>query len=138
MTEDQQELLEQATDSIGAARLLLEGGYPGYAAARAYYAMFYAAEALLEGEGVSFSKHSAVIAAFGRVFAHSGKVPAEFHRFLIEAQDIRQTGDYGERNAVTAEQAREQVQRAERFLSAARSLIGPDPAHQGGNPDLMT
>ena len=48
MTEDQRELLEEARDSIAAARLLLDGGFPGYAASRAYYAMFYVAEALLE------------------------------------------------------------------------------------------
>jgi uncharacterized protein (UPF0332 family) len=101
MTEKQQELLEEARDSIGAARLLLSSGYPGYAASRAYYAMFYIAEAFLEGEGIAFSKHSAVIAAFGRHFARTSKVPVEFHRFLRDGQDLRHTGDYGERHAVT-------------------------------------
>ena len=75
MTDDQRELLEQARDSVSAARLLLEGGYPGFAASRAYYAMFYIAEAFLESEGRSFSRHAAVIAAFGQYFAHTGKVP---------------------------------------------------------------
>ena len=101
MTEDQQELLEEARDSLSAARLLLTGGYPGYAASRAYYAMFYIAEAFLEGEGMSFSRHSAVIAAFGHHFARTGKAPVEFHRFLLEAQELRHSGDYGERHAVT-------------------------------------
>jgi uncharacterized protein (UPF0332 family) len=127
MTEDQQELLEEARDSIGAARLLLSSGYPGYAASRAYYAMFYIAEAFLEGEGMAFSKHSAVIAAFGQHFAQTGKVPVEFHRFLIDGQDLRHTGDYGERHAVTFDQAREQVGHAEQFLELAERLIGPLP-----------
>ena len=35
MTEDQLELLQQARDSISAARLLLDNGYPDYAASRA-------------------------------------------------------------------------------------------------------
>jgi uncharacterized protein (UPF0332 family) len=82
VTEDQLALLENARDSITAARLLLGGGFPGFAASRAYYAMFYVAEAFLEGEGLSFSKHSGVIAAFGQHFAHTGKVPIEFHRHL--------------------------------------------------------
>lgn len=34
MTRDQRDLLEDAVDSIAAARLLLEGGYPGFAADR--------------------------------------------------------------------------------------------------------
>jgi uncharacterized protein (UPF0332 family) len=65
LTEDQQELLEKARGSVAAARLLLEGGYPDFADSRVYYAMFYIAQAFLEGEGLAFSKHSAVIAAFG-------------------------------------------------------------------------
>jgi uncharacterized protein (UPF0332 family) len=39
--------------------------------------MFYIAEAFLEGKGLSFSKHSAVIAAFGREFAKTQLVPTK-------------------------------------------------------------
>jgi uncharacterized protein (UPF0332 family) len=128
MTEDQLELLLEARDSMSAARLLLESGYPGYAAARAYYAMFYVAEAFLEGEGLAFSKHAAVIAAFGQHFAHPGRVPVELHRYLLDAQVIRHSGDYGPRSAVTSEQAEEQIQHAEMFLWLAESTIGPIPS----------
>ena len=71
MTDDQLELLKKARDSLSAATLLLDSGFPGYAASRAYFSMFYIAEAFLEGEGLSFSKHAAVIAAFGRHFARA-------------------------------------------------------------------
>ena len=124
MTEDQQELLEEARDSIAAAKLLLHNMYPGYAAARAYYAMFYLAQAFLEGEGLSFSKHSAVIAAFGQHFARTGRMPSQYHRYLIEAQALRQSGDHGQRNVVTLEQAETQIGRAESFLELARKMIG--------------
>ena len=87
--------------------------------------MFYVAEAFLEGEELAFSKHSAVIAAFGQHFAHAGKVPAEFHRYLLDAQELRHTGDYGPRERVTREQAVEQIARTEQFLQAAEQLIGP-------------
>jgi uncharacterized protein (UPF0332 family) len=127
LTEDQQELLEKARSSLAAAKWLLEGAYPDFAASRVYYAMFYAAQAFLEGEGLAFSKHSAVIAAFGRHFTRTGKVPAEFHRFLLAAQDLRHSGDYGPPHAVTLEQAREQIAHAEAFLSLAERLIGPLP-----------
>ena len=61
---------------------------------RAYYAMFYAAEALLLSEGLSFSKHSAVIAAFGQHCAKTGRVPEKFHRYPIEGEGSRNVGDY--------------------------------------------
>jgi uncharacterized protein (UPF0332 family) len=124
MTDEQRELLLKAQQSLEAARLLLTNNYSDYATSRAYYSMFYIAEAFLEGEGLSFSKHSAVIAAFGREFAKTQRVPTEFHRFLIEAQELRTTGDYGQLNAVTADQATEQIDHAEQFLALAIREIG--------------
>lgn len=44
MTPDQAKLLKMAEESIGAAKLLLDNDYQGFAASRAYYAMFSAAE----------------------------------------------------------------------------------------------
>ncbi|RMD72368.1 MAG: HEPN domain-containing protein, partial [Cyanobacteria bacterium J149] len=64
------------------------------AGSRAYYTMFYIAEAFLWTQGMSFSSHSAVISAFGKEFVKKGLVPIEFHRFLINAQDKRTQGDY--------------------------------------------
>jgi uncharacterized protein (UPF0332 family) len=40
--------------------------------------MFYLAEAFLDGEGLAFSSHSAVIGEFGRIFAKSGRIPSKF------------------------------------------------------------
>ena len=128
MTEDQADLLVNARRSIRAARVLVNSGFPGYAASRAYYAMFYIAEAFLEGEGKAFSKHSAVIAAFGRDFAHAGVVPVEFHRYLLTAQEARLNGDYANRPGATERAAREQISHAEEFLELAERLIGPLPA----------
>ena len=119
MTDEQRELLLKAQQSLEAAKLLLTNNYPDYATSRAYYTMFYIARAFLEGEGFSFSKHSAVIAAFGREFAKTQRVSPEFHRFLIEAQELRAASDYGQFNAVTIDQATEQIDRAEQFLAVA-------------------
>lgn len=124
MTDEQRELLLKAQQSLAAAILLFNNNYPDYATSRAYYSMFYIAEAFLEGEGLSFSKHSAVIAAFGREFAKPQRVPPDFHRFLIEAQELRTTGDYGQLNAVTIDQAAEQIDCAEQFLALAIQAIG--------------
>lgn len=129
MTEDQLELLLKAHQSLAAAKVLLNNGFPDYATSRAYYTMFYIAEAFLEGEEMSFSSHSAVISAFGREFARTGRVPIEFHQLLIRAQGLRNAGDYGQLNAVTAEQATEQISRAEQFLELAQNLIGRIPSN---------
>jgi uncharacterized protein (UPF0332 family) len=124
MTEDQAELIRKAEESISAARLLLHGGYADYAASRAYYSMFYIAEAFLEGDNLSYSKHSAVIAAFGQHFAKTGRVSTNLHQHIIEAQELRNAGDYGGFHAVTIEKAEEVINQAREFMDAAAKLIG--------------
>jgi uncharacterized protein (UPF0332 family) len=74
-------LLKKSRDSLHAARLLLQEEMYDFSASRSYYAMFYAVQALLFSRDLSFSKHSAVIDAFGREFAKSGIVPVELHRY---------------------------------------------------------
>lgn len=62
MTSEKAALIQKARASLDAARLLAKQGHFDFAVSRAYYAMFYVAEALLLDEGLVFSKHSAVIA----------------------------------------------------------------------------
>jgi len=73
--------------------------------------------------GLSYSKHSAVISAFGREYTKTGIMDSKFHRWLIDAQDFRNIGDYGidthiseaDANAV-CKWASEFIEQAEEFL----------------------
>ena len=86
MTPEQQKRLEKADTTLQAARVLRDQGFFDSAASRGYYGMFYnIATAFLEGEKLSYSRHSAVIASFGQNFARPKRVPIEFHRYLIDA-----------------------------------------------------
>lgn len=128
MSPEQADLLTQARRSIGAAKATLGLGYTEVAVSRAYYAMFYCASALLQGEGLSFSKHSAVIAAFGQHFARTGRVPADLHHGLVQAQKARLVADYVAGRSVPSSEAEEQIKRAERFLAVTEEVIGvPSP-----------
>jgi uncharacterized protein (UPF0332 family) len=120
---EQTALLIKARESLRAAKLLAANALPDFAASRAYYTMFYIAEAFLLGEGLAFSSHAAVIGAFGREFARSGRVPAEFHRYLIDAQDIRNRGDYNIDPAIPEAEANELIARSEQFLELADRLL---------------
>jgi uncharacterized protein (UPF0332 family) len=57
--------------------------------------MFYVASALLANVGQSYSSHASVISGFGREFAKTEKLDPKFHRWLIDARDLRNIGDYG-------------------------------------------
>lgn len=123
MTPQQQALINKAQESIDAAKLLQANNYFDIAVSRSYYAMFYIAEAFLEGESKKFSSHAAVISAFGRDFARLGKVPQDFHRLLIDAQTLRQIGDYGKFQAISLHQVSQQIMNAERFIDYALKNI---------------
>ena len=56
MKEQLQAILEKAEESLEAAKLLAKDDYYDFSASRAYYTMFYTAEALLLSRGLSFSR----------------------------------------------------------------------------------
>lgn len=128
MTPEQQGLLEKARRSLQAAKLLNTQQLAEFAVSRAYYAMFYVAEALLEGENLTYSKHSAVIAAFGQKFAKPGRIPVEFHRYLIAAEQSRIRADYNIEPNLTQADAALIIERAEAFVAFAQQLDSSPPA----------
>jgi len=135
MMPEQADLLLHARDSLAAAKILDTQGYHGFAAARAYYTMFYIAEAFLLGQGLAFSRHSGVHAGFGEHFVKTGLVPPEFHRYLLRGMEVRHAGDYGRKGKiVTPEEATEQIAHAEEFLALAERLIGPLPPDTQQHP----
>jgi len=118
-----EELLERAKMSQKAAANLLRDGFANFAASRAYYSMFYVAQALLLSKGLSFSSHSAVIAAYGKEFAKTKLLNPEFHRLLMDAQDKRNIGDYGMIDGIEDEDAREILDWSKKFLKAAEKYF---------------
>ncbi len=123
MTSEQAALIKKAKESLRAARLLAKNDLYNFAASRAYYAMFYIAEAFLLEEKIAYSKHSAVISAFGQKFAKTGRVPKGFHRYLIEGQESRNIGDYDTGPGLSRDQVTLQIARAQKFIQLAKRSI---------------
>ncbi len=123
MNAQQQLLLKEAVASLEAARLLRKGEFYGFSASRAYYAMFYATEAILLSKNLTFSKHAGVISAFGKHFVKSGAAGPEYHRYLIEGMELRHVGDYGHSFEITAEQSDHQIRHAEKFIELVEKLL---------------
>ena len=123
MKPDLQALINKAKDSLGAAKNLVRDGYFDFAASRAYYAMFYVAEAMLMRLGQSYNKHSAVISAFGREYAKTGLMDSKYHRWLIDAQDFRNIGDYGIDVHISEDDAKSACQWAGEFINHAEEIL---------------
>lgn len=123
MKKKTEQFLVKAQEAIEAAEILLRESKDSFAAGRAYYAMFYAAEALLFERGLEFGKHSAVHAAFGKYFAKTGELDLKFHRYLLDAFESRLEADY-EVDIILSENAvKELIERANEFLNVVRRYL---------------
>jgi uncharacterized protein (UPF0332 family) len=123
MKPEVQELLEKAVRSLRTAEKILKDGEVDFAGSRAYYSMFYVAEALLLQRDLSFSSHSAVTSNFGKEFAKTGTLNPKFHTYLIKAQDRRNIGDYAIGKHLTEEEVREMLSWAKEFIKAAQGYL---------------
>ncbi|MCC7188902.1 MAG: HEPN domain-containing protein [Anaerolineales bacterium] len=123
MKEHSRKLLTKAIDSIEAAELLVDRGKSDFAVGRAYFAMYYIAEALLEEKGLRFNKHNAVHAAYGKQFAETNRMDTKFHRWLLDAFDKMIAGDYGVDAKIERNDAAQVNRQAREFLGAAREYL---------------
>ena len=118
-------LIEKAGESIEVARSVSADGHHEFAASRAYYAMFYAAEAALLSRNLSFSKHSAVIANFNRTFVKTGVFGPEMSKALQLGFDLRQQGDYTIL-PVSEERITGLLARADSFVASVTEFLAGD------------
>jgi uncharacterized protein (UPF0332 family) len=124
--ETTQQLFARALDAIEAADILLTNGKTDIAAGRAYYAMFYIAEALLNERGFKFGKHGNVIAAYGQHFAKTQELDPKFHRWLLTSFDQRQIGDYAFDPNVEKDVVVQMIFQAQEFLQTAKTYLGEE------------
>lgn len=126
MKETTEQLFARALDAIEAAEILSTNGKIDIAAGRAYYAMFYTAEALLNEKGFKFGKHGNVIAAYGQHFAKTKELDPKFHRWLLSSFDQRQIGDYAFDPDIEIDIVVTMIHQAQEFLETAKKYLTKD------------
>lgn len=123
MNEYTRKLLDKAIDTIEGAQLLLDHGKTDLAAGRAYYALFYIAEALLNEKGFQFSTHGDVIGAYGKEFSKTKLLDQKFHRWLRTAFDTRLISDYHVDTNIEAAIVSDMINQAHEFLETAKEYL---------------
>jgi len=120
--------LEQAQIALDDAIYLNTGGRsPQSIVNRCYYAMFYAALALLQDIGKAPTKHSGIISLFDTEYVMKGIFPRGLSKDLHKAFELRQSSDYKVRPTMSEEQVKEEIDKASRFVEAVKSYFQPSP-----------
>jgi len=123
MTEEIAKLLEKAEHALEVAGALQKDGYQSDAASKTYYAMYYAAQALLKSEGINVIRHSAVESFFGRHFVKTGKIESKFHKILINARKIREIADYDIQEEIAESTASTKLGEGRLFVKTIKEII---------------
>lgn len=99
----------------------------------AYYAMFYAARAVLLRQGSAPKTHASVVGQFGLLAKARGLEWKNAGRDLREVEDRRIRADYRLGLTITAEDARDALTKAQAFLDlCAREFGFRAPGHDAG------
>lgn len=116
--------MEQAQSALDDAKFLLDGNRsPQSIINRSFYAMFYAALALLQKIGKVPSKHAGVISLFDTEFALKGIFPKELSKNFHKAFELRQLSDYKVSESFSSEKAREIWNKAFHFVDSVRKYL---------------
>ncbi len=116
--------LEQAQEALDDAKYLIDGNRsPQSIVNRSYYAMFYAALALLQKISKAPSKHSGVISLFDKEFVMKGVFEKELSKDFHKAFELRQSIDYKIIKPISTDKANEIWQKAVNFVQAIEHYL---------------
>ena len=116
--------LEQAQEALDDAKYLIDGNRsPQSIINRSYYAMFYAALALLQKISKAPSKHSGVISLFDKEFVMKGIFEKELSKDFHKAFELRQSTDYKIIKPISADKANQIWQKAVKFVQALKLYL---------------
>jgi uncharacterized protein (UPF0332 family)/predicted nucleotidyltransferase len=90
---------------------------------RAYYAIFYAANAMLATQGLQRSKHPGVMGLFREKFVITGLIEPTYIRDYEEAMKRRHMSDYDLNALISADYVRVGLEAAQRFTSRVERYL---------------
>ncbi|MBL7164447.1 MAG: HEPN domain-containing protein [Anaerolineales bacterium] len=109
--------LDNAREMLEVAQVMLANDFYPSAINRAYYAIFYAANALLVTNNMTQAKHSGVISVFRQHFVKTGLIDPEFSKIYGRAMEDRHESDYELESPISKEDAQENLNGAVKFVS---------------------
>lgn len=115
--------LALSRDELDTAELMLKNGKHRACLSRAYYAVFYAASALLLSKGIRRSKHSGVEAAFNQYFVKPGLFELGYSKIYRDSREARELSDYELRFMPAEQFTRNELAKAQRFVTRVEEYL---------------
>ncbi len=116
-------LMEGADQAIAAAQREMEAGDLDTAAERVCVAMLRLAKACLAIDGLTPGPASAVCVAYGDHFARGGRMYSAYHRWLLDAADLRKAGGIEVSAAIDHGALETALERAEIYRDAVDRFV---------------
>lgn len=116
-------LLSKSQKYLRSAAVLFELEDFDSSASRAYFAMFYVAQALLLSETEAFSSKQGIRSSFVRQFVEHGPLPPRAGEAFERASDLQEVGDYAFDHAVSRSDAEHILSESEAFVNSITNLI---------------
>lgn len=123
-----QRLFQKAQKYLRSAAVLLEMEDYDSCASRSYFAMFYAAQAVLLAELGKRPNQQGIRTAFRERFVETQRLPERAAEALERAHDQCEMADYGSAFGVKQEHAERTLQEAEAFVNSLQRLSGRSEA----------
>jgi uncharacterized protein (UPF0332 family) len=118
MRERAKQLVEGADRAIVSAHRELQAEDPETASERACVAMLRLAKACLDVDGLAPGPAQAVCIAYGRQFGRTGRMYSAYHRWLLDAADLRKASSSDLNVPIDLDSVAAVVERAEIFRDA--------------------
>jgi uncharacterized protein (UPF0332 family) len=115
--------LGRARQALDDAQVMLARGSLNAAVNRAYYCMFYAAQALLGVRGIASPRHSGTISLLDKEFVNAGAVSKEASQMLHRAFEQKTLADYKDFYTASREDAESLIADGQAFAKEIRRVI---------------
>ena len=114
--------LEKARNTLSDGKKYIKDATLESTVNRIYYAMFYAASALLIAKELSSSKHSGILAVFNKEIVNKGFIKRLWGEFYSDMFKRRQKGDYQDFVKFEKQDVEEWLKKAEEFINIIDKL----------------
>ncbi|MFV0527618.1 MAG: HEPN domain-containing protein [Lachnospiraceae bacterium] len=114
---------ESAEEDLACAQVLLQNKKFKASVNRSYYAIFHALRSVTALDQFDSSKHSGVISYFNRTYVKAGIFDKSISKMIDTAYRLREKADYQDFVVISREQAKEQLEKAEKIMSTLKPYL---------------